>query len=263
MLTSTTWRAGRFGGVVPDRYDAPTLRALVFDLDAVADIECDGHRLVFNAAFAAHGLDVAWDVRRYRQLLALPDERQRVAAELRARGIASECDVLTDMLADEIHLTKTLMFEEMIVGADIAARPGVTTLIADAAAAGVSVGVVSTGTRSWVEPVLHRLLDGRGVDALVTADDATAGGAPAYRLATQRLRAGETQALTVAASMSGVRGAQSAGLATMLVAAPCDAPRGFPPSAIRADYGGSDPLTLDECREQLALWWQTHRAPAA
>ena len=65
------------------------LRAVIFDLDALTDIEFDGHRVAFNAAFAAHGLDVEWSVGRYRQLLALGDERQRVRAELRKRGIAS------------------------------------------------------------------------------------------------------------------------------------------------------------------------------
>jgi hypothetical protein len=41
---------------------------VIFDLDALADIECDGHRVAFNAAFAAHGLDFEWSVARYRQL---------------------------------------------------------------------------------------------------------------------------------------------------------------------------------------------------
>ena len=41
------------------------------------DIECEGHRVAFNAAFAAHGLDLEWSVARYRKLLALSDERQR------------------------------------------------------------------------------------------------------------------------------------------------------------------------------------------
>jgi hypothetical protein len=60
-----------------------SLRALVFDLDALADVECEGHRVAYNAAFAAHGMSFEWSVARYRQLLALSDERQRVSAELR------------------------------------------------------------------------------------------------------------------------------------------------------------------------------------
>ena len=92
----TTWRAGRFwwDSASPARNGSP-LRAVIFDLDALTDIECDGHRAAYNAAFAAHGLDFQWSVTRYRQLLALTDERQRVAAELRKRGVATESDVLT------------------------------------------------------------------------------------------------------------------------------------------------------------------------
>ena len=43
------------------------LRAVIFDLDALADVECAGHRLAFNAAFAALGLNFEWSVTRYRQ----------------------------------------------------------------------------------------------------------------------------------------------------------------------------------------------------
>ena len=125
---------------------APTcypLRALVFDLDALADVECDGHRVAYNAAFAAHGLDFEWSVARYRQLLALTDERQRVAAELRKRGVSTESDVLTQLLADEICTTKTMMLDEMILDADLTPRPGLVDLVMEAFTAGVAVGVVS------------------------------------------------------------------------------------------------------------------------
>ena len=39
-----------------------TLRALIFDVDGtLADTERDGHRVAFNAAFAAAGLAWQWD----------------------------------------------------------------------------------------------------------------------------------------------------------------------------------------------------------
>src|SRR5690348_12657430 len=111
-----SWRAGRFwwDASATSQSAVYPLRAVIFDLDALTDVECDGHRVAFNAAFAAHGLDVRWSVDRYRKLLALTDERQRVSAELRKRGIASESDVLTALLADDIYTTKTMMFEELV-----------------------------------------------------------------------------------------------------------------------------------------------------
>ena len=30
-----------------------SFRAVIFDLDALTDIECDGHRMAYNAAFAS------------------------------------------------------------------------------------------------------------------------------------------------------------------------------------------------------------------
>ena len=114
--------------------DVYPLRAIVFDLDALTDIECDGHRIAYNAAFAAHDLDFQWSPTRYRQLLALGDESQRVSAELRKRGIATESDVLTQLLADDIYATKTMVFDELIADADLALRPGLADLLTEAAA---------------------------------------------------------------------------------------------------------------------------------
>ena len=165
--------AGRFwwDRARPIDVDEYPLRAVIFDLDALTDIECDGHRVVYNAAFAAHGLDFEWSVARYRQLLALSDERQRVAAELRARGICTESDVLTKLLADEIYTTKTMMFEEMIADADLAPRPGLVDLVMDAFAAGVRVAVVTSGQRSWAEPLVRQLVGEGLVETMVTTED--------------------------------------------------------------------------------------------
>ena len=65
MTQQKTWRAGRFWWdcASPVGADVYPLRAVVFDLDALADIECEGHRVVYNAAFAAHGLDFEWSRR--------------------------------------------------------------------------------------------------------------------------------------------------------------------------------------------------------
>jgi hypothetical protein len=53
MTQQKTWRAGRFWWDCnsPAGTEVTELRALVFDLDALADVECDGHRLAYNAAY--------------------------------------------------------------------------------------------------------------------------------------------------------------------------------------------------------------------
>lgn len=249
-----TWRAGRFwwDGASPGEADGAPLRALLFDLDALADIECGGHRVVFNAAFAAHEMPFTWTVSRYRQLLALPDERQRVTAELRKRCIGPDCDVLTKLLADEICATKAMMFDEMIGEADLSPWPGLIDLVQEAYAAGVSVGVVTSGRRGWVEPLVRQLVGEGLVEVVVTADD-TAGpvhGGEAHQMALAELGLPAQSALAIAGSPGGLRRANSVGLATVLIdgAGGCDVPAA---AAVRTDYSGSDPLGIAGCERLL------------
>jgi HAD superfamily hydrolase (TIGR01509 family) len=240
------------------------LRAVIFDLDALADIELEGHRLVFNAAFAAHGLDVEWTVARYRKLMALSDERQRVAAELRARGVCTECDVLNKLLVDEIVATKTMMFEEVISDADLSPRPGLIDLIMDAFTAGVWVGVVTGGQRRWAEPLVRQLVGDGLVETIVTANDVSKPmpDPEAYRLALWELGIPAQNALAFAGSAAGLRTANSAGLATVLVN-----PDGMAchdqAVAVLADYGGADPLLIADCQRLHDRWCKTQKPSAA
>ena len=240
------------------------LRAVIFDLDALADIECDGHRVAFNAAFAAHGLDVEWSVGRYRQLLALSDERQRVSAELRKRGIATECDVLTELLADEICSTKAMIAEETIVNADLAPRPGLIDLVMDAFAAGVWVGVVTTGSRSWAEPLIRQLVGDGLVETVVTADDVTKPmpDREAYQSALWELGIPAENALAITGSAAGLRAATNSGLATVVItgSGTPDIPAAV---AVRPDYTGNAPLRIADCQRLHGRWWAARKRSAA
>jgi beta-phosphoglucomutase-like phosphatase (HAD superfamily) len=228
---------------------------VLFDLDSLADIECGGHRLAFNAAFAAHGLNLKWSVARYRKLLALRDERQRVAAELRARGVCTECDVLLKVLVDEICATKSMMVDEMMLGADLDARTGLIELITDGFTAGVAVGVVSAGRRQWVEPLVRQLVGDGLVQTIVTADDV---GTPvssgdAFRMALAELGAPAHDSLVFTGSQDGLRAAMSVGLAGVLV----------DPETLgaRTDYDG---LRVADCQRMHAeLWARGNRSAAA
>jgi beta-phosphoglucomutase-like phosphatase (HAD superfamily) len=202
--------------------------------------------VVFNAAFAAHGLDFEWSVARYRKLLALSDERQRVAAELRARGVCTECDVLAELLVDEIVATKTMMFEEMIVDADLAPRPGLVDLIMDAFTAGVWVGVVTGGQRRWVEPLVRQLVGDGLVETIVTADDVTkpVPDPEAYQLALWELGISARNALAFTGSAVGQRTANSIGLATVLV-------------------DGAVPTRIADCQRLHERWRQAQKPSAA
>ncbi len=256
-----SWRAGRFWWDCsqPDNSAHP-LRAVIFDLDALSDLDVDGHRVVFNAAFAAHGLPINWGVTRYQQLLALHDERQRVAAELRKRCVGPECDVLTELLADEICMTKDLMFDEMILDAGLAPRAGLEDLVNDAFLAGLPVGVVANGRRRWAEPLVRQLVGDGLVETVVTTDDVSAPGAELYRQALAELGVAGHDALAMAGSAAGLRAANAAGLAGVLIDP--DAGASSAAIAVRPDFAGADALRLPVCRRLHSQWW-AQRSPSA
>jgi beta-phosphoglucomutase-like phosphatase (HAD superfamily) len=253
-----TWRAGRFwwDSSRPGEAGERRLQALIFDLDALTDVECGGHRLAFNAAFTANGLNVQWSVPRYRKLLALRDERQRVAAELRARGICTECDVLAKLLIDEICAVKEMIVDGVMLDADLAPRAGLVDLVNDAFTAGVAVGIIGSGRRRWVHPLVRQLIGDGLVQTLVTADDV---GKPmpsrdAYHLALAEMGVHARDALAFTGSAVGLRMASAVGLAGLVV----------DPAAVigaRADYEG---LRIADCqRLQSRLWTAGRRSAAA
>ncbi|GJF15473.1 haloacid dehalogenase [Mycolicibacterium cyprinidarum] len=245
------WRAGRFWWDWPRPSDATVqpLRAMIFDLDAIADIEYAGHLPAFNAAFASLGLDIEWTVARYRQLLALRDERRRVAAELRRRGVCTESDVLAELLVDEVCAAKEMILDETILDADIVARTGLVDLIADAFGAGIGIGIVSSGRYAWVEPLVRQLVGEGIVSTIVTASDVPAGsGSDAYQVALADLGAGPQDTLVFAGSQATQRKATVAGLATVLIDG--------------ADTVGA-PMRVAECQRLHDKWQEAPRTSAA
>ncbi|TFV58071.1 haloacid dehalogenase [Mycobacterium sp. PS03-16] len=259
-----TWCAGRFWWdcSASAEANARTVRALVFDLDALTDLDIDAHRVVFNAAFAAHGIPIEWSAARYRKLTVLRDERQRVLAELRNHCVGPECDVLTELLADDICTTKAMMFDEMVLDAGLSPRPGLQDLIDDAFAAQVPVAVVTDGRRAWAQPLVRQLVGEGQVETIVTRDDVAAPGPEAYRLALGELGVPAHDALAMTGSAKGLRTATAAGLATVLVGAQPGAGELRRAVTARADYAGEDPLRLATCHRLHARWWASATPPA-
>ncbi|WP_422749411.1 HAD family hydrolase [Mycobacterium sp. WMMD1722] len=258
-----TWCAGRFWWGPAERSASP-VRAVVFDLEALADLDSAAHRVVFNAAFAAHGLPIEWSVDRYRQLLGLRDERQRVLAELRKHCVGPECDVLTELLADEVCDTKAMMFDEMVLEVGLSPRPGLIDLVNDAFAADVPVAVVTSGRRSWAEPLIRQLVGEGLVECVVTADDVLAPGADPYRQALSELGVWPQHAVAVTGSVRGLRLAAAAELPAVLVGdAPCAARDASAAMAALPDYAGAAPLRIASFGRMHERWLATHANSAA
>ncbi|GLZ45627.1 protein CbbY [Actinomycetospora sp. NBRC 106375] len=189
------------------------MKAVVFDVDGtLAETERDGHRVAFNEALAAHGVDLHWDVARYRELLTITGGRPRLAADLRRHGVDD-----ADEVAARVHRTKTELFVDVVRRGVIAPRPGVPELVDDLRAHGVRIAIATTGRRAWVEPLVRHLVG--DVEVTVCGDDVAAlkPDPETYLLALSRLGLDAARVVAVEDSGPGLAAARAAGLATVVV----------------------------------------------
>jgi HAD superfamily hydrolase (TIGR01509 family) len=191
--------------------------AVVFDVDGtLVDSERDGHRVAFNAAFAAQGLPYQWGVAEYGRLLCITGGRRRLAAFLVSRGHdADEAAALAALL----HRDKTELMRSLVSHGEISPRPGVRELLTDLAAAGVTLAVATTGTREWVEPLLSGLFGGDLFAAVVTGSEIAAlkPDPAVYIDVLGRLGVPPGRAVALEDSSNGLRAALAAGMECVVV----------------------------------------------
>lgn len=146
-------------------------RAVVFDVDGtLVDSERHGHRVAFNLAFAEFGLPYRWEEDDYGDLLRVTGGRRRIEGYLAAQGVGEE----RSELAGALHERKTAILTGLIEEGRIAARPGAVRLVNELAAAGATLAVATTGSRSWVERILDRSAPGADFAVVVTGNDVDA-----------------------------------------------------------------------------------------
>lgn len=192
-------------------------RAVVFDVDGtLVDSERDGHRVAFNAAFAAAGLPDRWSSETYGRLLRITGGRRRIAAWLAEQGTGEDA---ADRLAARLHKDKTARFRTLVEQGRVPARPGVADLVGRLSGAGVVLAVATTGTRDWVEPLLALLFEPGTFATVVTGTDVPQlkPDPAAYLEALSRLGLAPQQALAVEDSHNGLRAALDAGMACLVV----------------------------------------------
>ncbi len=194
------------------------LRALLWDVDGtLAETERDGHRVAFNRAFAAAGLDWHWDVTRYGELLTTTGGYERILRDMATQADAPGSQTAREALARHLHQHKNVLYAEIVAAGGIALRPGVAALMSDAAAAGIALGISTTTSRSNVDALLAAAFGPQWADrfaVIACAEDAPRKkpDPQVYQVALQRLDIPADAALAIEDSPAGVRAAVAAGI---------------------------------------------------
>jgi len=193
------------------------LRALIFDCDGVlVDTERDGHRVAFNRAFAAKGLDVVWDVPQYGELLRIAGGKERMRHYFQQHGYPDGVED-TEAFIKDLHELKTDLFMKIIEAGELPLRPGVARLVDEAIAEGVTLAVCSTSNARAVNLVVERMLGPQRKEkfALILAGDVVSKKKPdpeIYNLAARKLAVRGEDCVVIEDSRNGLLAAKAAGM---------------------------------------------------
>lgn len=199
-----------------------TVRALLWDVDGtLAETERDGHRVAFNRAFEAAGLDWHWDIERYGELLAVAGGVERVLLDLSTRADAPPALDARTALARDLHRRKNALYAEIVSAGRIPLREGVREMIDEARARDLPMGIVSTTSRANVEALLGLHLGAdwqRGFAAIVCGEDVGAKkpDPEAYRRAVAQLDIDARDAVAIEDSPLGATAARAAGVPVVI-----------------------------------------------
>jgi len=192
------------------------MQALIFDCDGVlVDTERDGHRVAFNDAFAAAGLDVEWDVDIYGELLRIAGGKERMRHFFETQGWPDASGDDKDAFLAELHKSKTAIFANRIAGGALPLRAGVLRLVDEAIAAGVRLGVCTTSNPKSIDAVLDLMgPDRKSRFEFVLAGDIVSRKKPdpeIYDLARAKLELPSYECIVIEDSRNGLLAAIGAG----------------------------------------------------
>lgn len=197
------------------------LQAVIFDVDGtLAETERYGHRVAFNRAFKEKGLPDSWSDELYRELVKVTGGTRRLTHYFVDHQGMNEKQAAP--LAAELHKIKTRLFVEVVEAGEIPPRSGLVRFMKELEDSGLRIAVATTGTRSWVHPLVEQIRLAAGLrpyEAIVTGEEVeNLKPAPdAFILALTRLGLAPAQVVMVEDSRNGVQSARAAGGACLAV----------------------------------------------
>ncbi|MEA5467928.1 HAD family hydrolase [Spirulina sp. 06S082] len=197
------------------------LKALIFDVDGtLAETERDGHRIAFNRAFAAAGLDWNWSQELYGKLLPVPGGKERICFYLNYYcSDFQEPDRLEEFIAD-LHYSKTQYYQDLLRRGKIPLRPGVKRLIDEARDRNFRLAIATTSSYPTTIALLEKTLDPAWFET-IGAGDIVPRKKPApdiYLYVLEKLNLEPSECVVFEDSEAGLQAATEANLKTIITA---------------------------------------------
>lgn len=234
---------------------ASSLEAVIFDVDGtLGETERHGHRVAFNRAFEELGLEDRWSEELYGELLRVTGGVRRLKHYfVDYRGLPAETAA---ELAAKVHPVKTDLFVTVVKDGEIPPRPGVLRFLRELKDEGLRLSVATTGTRSWVLPLVERLC-ARGslppFEVVVTGDDVKERKPhpEAFLLTLDQMSLRPEQVVIVEDSRNGVEAAKSASCICLAVRGEYADPRDLTAADIVVDNFGEPGQPMDVLHNPL------------
>lgn len=238
------------------------IKAIIFDCDGVlVDTERDGHRVGFNRAFKAMGIDAEWSVELYAKLLLVAGGKERMRAYFDEYGwpAGTDTDEAKDALILALHKTKTQITSDLVSEGSMPIRPGILRIIDEAIANDVKLGVCTTSNAKFIDAVLDLMGPQRKAKfAFVHAGDVVKKKKPdpeIYELAKQSLGLPVDECIVVEDSRNGLLAATGAGLPVIITTSTYTIDEDFSEAARVVPELGDAPnpiVTLDDLNKLVA-----------
>jgi HAD superfamily hydrolase (TIGR01509 family) len=131
-------------------------RALIFDVDGTMAETEELHRQAFNESFAKFGLDWAWDIDLYGELLRITGGKERISHFL--SQYRDDKAQLSAMQIGELHRMKNRRYADLLGDGCCQLRTGIADALEVAKQRGQLLGIATTTSRSNVEALLAPIL---------------------------------------------------------------------------------------------------------